>query len=200
MIKQINPFHYKSLLILIICLISSSSAFAFSNENQLLVTQNLSRKLQSDLASDNVTVKLNNVKEYKISKSEIGLKGDATCILADSAEQLPIQFELKVDAVKQTVSDIRYDFIEKSSAYAPSSTEEVLMKEIMTKISSDYKTRNIVIAIDTFENVGNAANEKKFLGVGEVRIGDMVWNKIKFDVSLDSQTQKASKVIYKVEK
>ena len=200
MIKQINPFNYKSLLILVICLISASNAFALSEKNQLLVTQNLSRQLQKDLASDNVTVKLNNVKEYKISKSEIGLKGDATCILADADEQLPIQFELRVDSADLDVLDIRYDFIEKTSVYAPSSTEEVLMKEIMTKISRDYKTENIVIAIDAFENVGTIANEKKFLGTGEVRIGDMVWNKIKFDVALDAQTQKASKIVYKVEK
>lgn len=199
MFKQLNRFGCKSFLILMLCLVFTSHTFASSKKNQEWVAQNLSRKLQSDLANDNVTVKLNNVREYKISGSEIGLKGDATCILPDQNEQLPIEFELRLDSVSQNVLDVRYDFIEKKSAYAPSSTEEVLMKELMSKISRDYKTENIVIAIDAFENVG-IAGEKKFLGIGEVRIGDMVWNKIKFDVALDSKSKKASKIVYKMEK
>jgi hypothetical protein len=43
-------------------------------------------------------------------------------------------------------------------------------------------------------------NQKKFTGVGEVRIGDPVWSKIKFDVVFDTETQTADRIIYKVEK
>jgi hypothetical protein len=200
MIRQSSFFNHKTFLILVICLITASSAFALGERDQLLITQNLSKKLQSDLATENITVKLNSVKERKISKSEVGLTGDAVCVLTEDKKELPIQFEVKVNPANQSVLDVKYDFISNTSEFAPSQNEEILMKELMSRISRDYKTKNIVIAIDGFENVGNTNGEKKFLGAGEVRIGDMVWNKIKFDVVLDAQTQKASKIIYKVEK
>jgi hypothetical protein len=69
-----------------------------------------------------------------------------------------------------------------------------------SRISRDYKTANVVIAIDSVENVEAAAGEKKFLGAGEVRVGDLVWSRIKFDVVLNAETRKASKIVYKIEK
>ena len=193
-----NFFQYKSFLVLALCLAFSTAAFAVNEKNHRLIAQNLSRKLQSDLANENVTVKLKKVEEYEVSKSEIGLTGDAVCIVTSDNRQLPIRFDIKVKTADQSVSDVKYDFVE--ADYNPTASEEVLMKELMTRISRDYKTENIVIAIDAVENVETAAGEKKFLGVGEIRVGDLVWNRIKFDVVLDAETQKASKIVYKIEK
>lgn len=195
MTRQIKPFS-KMLLIFALLFLCVTGTIA-GEKNHLSVTENLSKKLRNDLANENVTVKLNNVAENKISKNEIELKGDATCILTDKEDQLPIQFEAKVNALDRSVIEVKYDFV--AVNYGSNNSEEVLMKELMKEISRDYKTKNIVIAIDAVETVGNTNKEKKFLGVGEVRIGDMVWNKIKFDVVLDAQTQKASKIVYKVE-
>ena len=197
--NQINFLKSKSLLIVAICLIFSSSAFAASEKNHLLIAQNLSEKIQNDLANKNVRVKLNNVREYKISKSQIELSGDAVCILTDDNSQLPISFDAKMDVVNQSVVDVTYDFVEPAASYNPTGNEEILMKVLMGKISRDYKTENIVIALDSVENVANVNGEKKFLGIGEVRVGDMVWNQIKFDVVLDAKTQKANKIVYKIE-
>ncbi len=198
--KQIKFFSLKSFLIIAVCLISTSSVFALSEKNHCLVEQNLSRKLQSDLANDNVNVKLNNIEGREISKDEVGLTGDALCVLTEDNRRLTIKFEVSVNPVNQSVTDVKYDFVSTESEFAPSKNEEVLMKELMKQISRDYKTQNIVIAIDGFENVGNTNGERKLSGVGEVRIGDMVWNKIKFDVVLDTQTQQANKIVYKLEK
>lgn len=200
--KIINFYNHKCFLILVVCLISSSSVFALSEKNQQVVTQNLSRKLQNDLGSKNVSVKLNNIAERKISRNQISLTGDAVCVLTEDNKQLPIKFEAKVNPVNQNVLEVKYDFVEAvapAADYAPSANEEVLMKELMGKIRQDFKTENIVIAIDNVESIGNTGEGNKFLGIGEVRIGDMVWNKIKFDVVIDAQTQKANKIIYKVE-
>jgi hypothetical protein len=174
---------------------------AIVENNHLLVTQNLSKKLQSDLADSNLTVKLNSVEEYEISGSEIGFKGSATCLLAKQNNQLPLEFEIKVNSANQNILDVKYNFVEAAAGvYSPTSNEEILMKELMTKISRDYKTENIVIAIDAVEKIENANDSDKFSGVGEVRINGMVWNKIKFDVVLDAQTRKANRVVYQVEK
>ena len=198
MTRQLNSFKFKSFLLAAFCLLFSTAAFAVSEQNHRLVAQNLSQKLQQDLASENVTVKLKNVEEYKVSKGEIGLTGDAVCVLADDNRRLPIRFNVKVKTAEQRVSDVKYDFVE--ADYNPSAGEEVLMKELMTRLSRDYKTENIVIAIDSMENVEAAAGAKKFLGAGEVRVGDFVWSRIKFDVVLDAETKKASKIVYKIEK
>lgn len=197
--KQSTVFGFKSFLILAFCLLLSTAAFAATSEkNYQLLTKNLSKKIQTDLASENITVKLKRVEEFKVSKTQIGLTGDATAVLTD--EQKPIRFEVKLNTANGTISDIVYDFVEAAADYNPTSSEEFLMKELMSQISRDYKTDNIVIAIDAFENVGATGAGNKFLGVGEVRVGDLVWNKIKFDVVLDAETQKASKVVYKIEK
>lgn len=193
-------FVFASLLVFGLYLFSPLSSLAATNaeRNHRLVTQKLAQKLKADLSNEAAIVKLKKVEQYKISRSEIGLTGDAVCITGET--QLPLKFEVKINSPKQIISEISYNFVEEVAAnYAPSSEEEFLMKELMSKISRDYKTTNIVIAIDNYENVGVVDNEKKLLGVGEVRIGDMVWNTIKFDVSLDAGTNKARKVSYKVE-
>ncbi len=201
MTGQIKHSACKSFLLLVICLVFSSSALAVGKNNHLLITENLSKKLQADLAESNVAVKLNSVEEHEISGSEIELKGSAICLLTERSSQLPLEFEIKVNPTNQNVLHVKYNFVEAiADIYEPTSSEEILMKELMAKISRDYKTENIVIAIDAFEKVAGANDANKFLGVGEVRIGDMVWNKIKFDVVLDAQTRKANRVVYRVEK
>lgn len=201
MTGHINSFTCKSFLFLVISLIFSSSALAIGENNHLLVTQNLSKKLRSDLADSSLTVKLKSVEEYEISGSEIELKGSATCLLTKQDNPLPLEFEIRVNPANQSVLDVKYNFVEApAEVYAPTSNEEILMKQLMTQISRDYKTENIVIAIDAVEKIRDANDADKFSGVGEVRIGDMVWNKIKFDVVLDAQTREAKKVIYRVEK
>lgn len=204
--KQNKIFGFKGILLTIICLLAFSNAFAVtkSNENQVysLIVKNLSLKLQNDLANSTAVVKLTNVKEYKISKDQIGIKGDGVCGLADENNQLPIRFDAKLNSLKQSVSDIEYDFVNSEAApeFSPTSTEEVLMKELMKEISKDYKTDNIVIAIDGFEDVSKLNDRKEFTGIGEVRIGDFVWNKIKFDLVFENKNFSAEKVVYKIEK
>lgn len=197
MFDKIKSQNLNRLLTLAFCLIFSSSALA-NAENSRLVERDLSRKLQADLSDSRLAVKLNNVEERRISEDEIELAGSG--IVTGNADTLPISFEAKVNSASRLVSDIKYEFLDAVADFAPAENEEVLMKELMGKISRDYKTQNIVIAIDGFENVGNTADGRKFLGIGEVRIGDMVWNKIKFDVVIDEKTQRASSVVYKVEK
>lgn len=64
------------------------------------------------------------------------------------------------------------------------------MKELMKKISADYKTDSIVIAIDGFE-VLQSADGNIYKGIGEIKIGEVEWSKINFDVLLDTANKKA---------
>ena len=194
---------FRSLIISLVCLSAFSSAFASTDNKQIqqLVVSNLQEKLRIDLADENVSVKLNAVEQYRISKSQIGLKGDGFCLITSENNELPMTFDVKVNSNNLDVIEIKYDFAEfmKASEFAPSSNEEILMKELMGKISRDYKTNNIVISIDGVENISNLTNQKQFTGIGEVRIGTLVWNKIKFDVVFDDATNKATRISYKVE-
>ncbi|HXG86147.1 MAG TPA: hypothetical protein VNI84_19155 [Pyrinomonadaceae bacterium] len=202
--KQINFTGFKSFVGLVVCLLAFSKVFAASTTEQItrsLVVDNLSAKLKNDLAKTEVSVKLSNVKQQKISKNEIAVKGDALALLAADNNQLPIRFKAKINVARKSVSDISYDFVEAASAseYAPTLSEEVLMKTLMKRISKDFNTDNIVIAIDGVERKSNLSNLKEFSGVGEVRIGDLEWSKITFDVVID-ENGKASKVVYDVKK
>lgn len=68
---------------------------------------------------------------------------------------------------------------------ANTNNEEILMKELMKKISQDYKTVNITIAIDGFDQFQLSSDKQEFTGKGEVKIGEVEWNTISFDVVLD---------------
>ena len=201
--KHSRLLAFRSLLITFICFSAFSSVFASADKQQIqsLVVSNLQKKLKTDLANEAVSVKLNTLEEYKISKNKIGLKGNGFCLMCGENDSLPMTFDVKVNSKNFSVVEVQYDFAELTAAseYAPSSDEEILMKELMGKISRDYKTENVVIAIDGMENVSNVTNQKEFTGIGEVRIGTLVWNKIKFDVVVDKATNKATKVVYKVE-
>ncbi len=198
--KQVKFLSGCQFLVFAICLVLPFTVSANSEKNQLLITQNLAKKLKNDLGSSVARVKLNSVEEYKVSADEVVFEGNAACILADGSDELPIRFEAKVNSLKNSVSKISYNFVESSASFAPTFNEETLMKELMSKIKKDYRTENIVIAFDTVENIENITGERKFLGFGEVRIGDFVWSKIKFDVVLDAQTQKANKIVYQINK
>jgi hypothetical protein len=168
---------------------------ALSDRSISLIANNLSQKLKADLAESNLNIKFGNVEETKIDGNLVEVKGEAFCVLPTENTQLPINFEAKVDTAKQLVADVQYAFVE--SAYAPVAEEEILMQELMKQISRDYKTDQITIAIDGFETLDAAGNQKNLKGIGEVKIGEVEWNKINFDVVLGAD-KKAKKITYNI--
>jgi hypothetical protein len=53
------------------------------------------------------------------------LTGEAFCVVTTDNREFPIAFEVKVNTVNQSVTDVKYDFIEAVSEFAPSRNEEV---------------------------------------------------------------------------
>ena len=167
---------------------------------QAAITQKLTEKLRVDLADQSVQVKLNTVSEKEISSTLADFDGQALAVVVNDKTELPFQFTAKVNLNNQNIEAIEYKFVETEAGFAPSAAEDSLMKELMTKISKDYDTTNIVISIDGFDTAKLTTSETKYQGIGEVRIGDLEWRKIKFDVVLDSQNSTATKVLYSVQK
>lgn len=183
------------------CVLASNSNDAVkvslnSKATSKAVVQHLTKKLKADLVHEKVLVKIENIAETHVSSEIIRVEGDATCLLPTEKTQLPIKFEAKFNRAGQAVDDVQYTFVE--SEYAPTSEEEILMKEIMKKISHDYKTQDIVMAIDNFESSDASADRIHYKGVGEVKIGGIRWNKIDFNVVL-SADKSASKIEYKIQ-
>ena len=192
----------------VICLLAFSGIFASTTKDAAkvnfnskatseIVVQTLTKKLKADLVQEKVLVKLGNIEQTPVSDNEIKLQGDATCVLPNEKTQLPIRFEAKFNRAGQAIDDVRYTFVE--SENAPVSEEEILMKEIMKQISRDYKTHEIVIAIDNFESAEALESKVRYKGVGEVRIGEIGWSKIDFNIVLNSD-KTAAKIEYKIQK
>lgn len=206
--KRFELFAFRSLSILVICLLATVFLYSKTNDADIaaaksvspktlsIAAENLAKRLRQDLVTENVKIKFKSVSQYQISKSQIGLKGEGFCVLSKENNQLPIRFDIKVDNLRKDVLEIKYDFLqfEESSEFAPTATEEILTQELMKQLSRDYKTQDIVVAIDGFEKIEG----EKILGKGEVRVSGM-WKKIKFDVSLDEMRGQAKRVIYKLE-
>lgn len=186
--------------ILLVLIFTTSAVFAGNltaddNKAVNLVAQNLSAKLRTDLITDNVSVKFTNVQKSTVSGGEILLNGDAVAVLPSEKTELPIKFEAKVNPSEEVVKEVEYVFVE--SNYAPTTDEEILMRHLLKKISADYKTENVVIAIDGFDTNNAAENQKEYKGLAEVRVGEVEWKRIDFDVVLNSDN-KAEKVEYKL--
>lgn len=201
-----NHFYFKKIATLIITLFVFT---AFSIEAKAntkfdryknIIAQKLTEKLRVDLSDETVSVKLNIVKDREISKNKIDFDGSALAIVKDDNTELPLEFQAKVNLINQDVEDVSYQFVESVSEFAPSIAEDNLMRELMTKISKDYKTTNIVISIDGFDTAKLSSSQTKYQGIGEVRIGDFEWSKIKFDVVIDTQNNTATKILYEVQK
>ena len=163
--------------------------------NYSVLANDLSQKLKVDLSENNLKVKIENVEENRLTNNLVEIKGQAFCILPNDNTQLPINFEARFNAAKQTLDDVRYVFVE--SEYAPVAEEEILMRELMKQVSRDYKTDQITIAIDGFETNKAANNQSNLKGIGEIKIGEVEWNKINFDVVLDAD-KKATKIVYSI--
>lgn len=160
-----------------------------------ILASNLSEKLKVDLAESNLEIRFGNVEESRISSNLVEIKGQAFCVLPTEDTQLPINFEAKINTLRKTVDEVEYKFIETS--YSPSADEEVLIRELIKQISRDYKTDRITIAIDGFDATRSSDNQKQLKGVGEVKIGEVEWNKINFDVVLNGD-KKATKITYDI--
>ena len=203
---------FKKINLMILALIAfaafSIEAKANTNSNAGLkidryknaIIQKLTEKLRVDLADNNVEVRMSDVRNNEISNSRINFDGEALAVIKDDKTELPLQFTAKVNLNKQSVEDVDYKFVEASPEFAPSEIQGNLMTTLMEQISKDYKTTNIVIAIDNFDTSKITSDQTKYEGTGEVRIGDFEWRRINFDVVLDSQNQTATKILYDVQK
>lgn len=179
---------------------ADSDSLKLASKTQSIIVQDLSQKLKSDLSDNNLQVTLTNIEESKLSVNLVTVKGAANCILTNDQTALPLTFEAKYNPSKQTVSDVKYNFVEAAeNNYAPSTDEEILMKELMKQISADYKIEQITIAIDNFKAIKMDNNQTGYKGIGEVKIGQMVWNKIDFNVVMN-RDKSSSHIKYDIAK
>jgi len=201
-----NQYGFRKLNIIIIVLAVFGVAAIEANANvkvdrfKSAIVQKLTEKLRVDLADQTVEVKLNDVRNGEISNARVDFDGKASAVVINDKTELPFQFTAQVNIAKQSIENIDYKFVEAGAEFAPSAAEDSLMKGLMTQISKDYSTTNIVISIDGFDTAQMTSGETKYDGIGEVRIGDFEWRKIKFNVVVNSQNPTASKILYDVQK
>ena len=170
-------------------------------ESVSLASKCLSKKLQNDLILKSVSVKFNKIESYFISSKEIGIRGEGTCRLNDEANNLPLNFDVKIDVTKRAATDVKYVFLNMEGVTDANSSltpEDVITEKLLQQIKSDYKTQNIVIAIDFLEGKPLDNGEKGFVGAGEIRLNGLDWKKINFDVKGDVETAKVSVVKYQI--
>lgn len=194
-------FTFTSLLLVLTFSVVSISATTDNNDKDVaLISQNLTAKLKSDLVSNNVSVEFKTVEKTQISNTETIVKGDAVAVVPSDNTQLPIKFEAKINPLAEVVDAVEYAFVENvENNYAPSNDEEFLMKHLLKKLAADYKTEEVVIAIDGFETQKAAENHKEYKGTAEIRVGEVEWRKINFDVILNAKNE-ASKIEYDLKK
>lgn len=178
------------------------SAAALSREQTLtLAKQSLSQKLKSDLVLKNVHVKFNKIQSYNQVSETVEIKGEGTCRLDSEVSDLPVYFEVTIDTNQQQASDVGYVFLNIEGVVDAASTvttEDLMTNELLNRLKNDFKTENIVVAID-FVNQETVANSKKqIFGAGEVKLNGMIWKKINFEARLDQNADGVSNLKYQL--
>lgn len=183
---------------------TSAKALLNTEETYSIAAKALTRKMETELVLNDIKVKFLKVERYAISKSQIGLRGEGACQLSAEDNALPIHFDVKINAAARNVVEVAYNFVDAEETIEAGSTsltenETFVTRQLMEKIKADYKTENIVVALD-FLNDNNSDNgAKTFTGAGEVRIGDLVWKKISFEIVAGSDNQNGAAVKYKIQ-
>lgn len=199
-----NQYGFRSFYIIIFVITLAMSAAQVNasvktDHYRNAIVQKLTQQLRTDLSVKNIQVKLNDIRDSEISNSRINFNGKALAVVINDKTSLPFEFSAQVNSRSQNIEGVTYQFVNENTDFAPVAAEDMLMKQIMTQISKDYKTTNIVISIDGFDASQLNSNQTKYNGYGEVRIGEQ-WKKINFNVVLDSQNQTADKISYEVQK
>lgn len=168
-------------------------------ETIAIAAKGLSKKLQNDLALKNVSVKFNQTDSYVISKTQIGIRGAGICQFDGKSNDLPVNFDVKIDISKRAATEVKYVFLNMEGTVDANSTvtaEDIVTEKLLRQIKTDYKTENIVIAVDYVEDQASENGEKVYTGAGEVRMNGMEWRKISFDVKAGKE--KGSAVKYQI--
>ena len=157
---------------------------------QKLISDGLTDQIKKDLSVKKLTVGIIRASDLEISKGKQALFGDAYYIANN--ERTPIYFEVIINTFNNKVASVDYTFVENDL----DTSEIYLQKLILKKLGKDYKTKEIMISIDNIEKIDQTGDIEKFRGTGEVRIGSLVMNKIKFEINLDGDSEK---VLYKLD-
>jgi hypothetical protein len=185
--------------------VSGSTAAKLSvEETYSIAAHGLTKKMEADLVLNGVKIKFAKVERYAISNSKIGLRGEGNCRLGADDNPLPIHFDVKINALNKSVDEINYNFVDAEETVdnaAMTAEETFVTRHLMEKIKADFKKENIVIALDYLNEVGNSVSSAKtFSGAGEVRIGDLVWKKISFEVvASDENYSAANSIKYQIQ-
>jgi hypothetical protein len=180
---------------------AATSARLGKAESVAIAAKSLSQKLKSDLVLQNVAVKFTKTENYFISKTQIGIKGEGICQFDGKANDLPVNFDVKIDVSKRAATEVKYVFLNMEGAVDANSAvaaEDIVTEKLLQKIKNDYKTQNIVIALDYVNEQTLPNGEKGFTGAGEVRVNGMIWQKISFDAKAGQEKTKLSVVKYQI--
>jgi hypothetical protein len=170
-------------------LILFSICLAFAGTPVDVAKNALSARLKKDLALELVTVQLSQVQTYNISKNLIGLRGNG------KANDLDISFEVKLNKTKLVPTDVEYQFI--APGLPSAFSEDVLIRDLLNELNKDFKTKNIVIGVDSFDSEKIENNKMKISGNGEVRI-NFDWKKLKFEILKSEKLNAPVKIKYQI--
>lgn len=188
---RINKLHGFKFLLAALAVILSFSCFVTANtttkanyaRSNKIALEALSNKIKTDLGIKDVNLKYEKVNQYSISKSKVGVKGNAKYFI-NSEFVAPLTFDVQVNMADFSVVNINYDFEDADDTIAVGSpVEENITQRLIKQIGNKFKTANVVISVDNLETV-----ENQLKGTGEVRIGDFEWRRIEFDAVLNKKS------------
>ena len=156
------------------------------------ITDQLTTQMKLDFPDDNLSVEIIRAGHMELADEKVAFFGDAYLVFEEGNEKSHIYFEVIVNTLNNRVSMVDYTFLDNDADINKNFLEKLLIK----KLGNDFQTREIVFATNEIYRVEENGGTEKFRGVGEARIGAFVWKKVRFEITLEEDTEN---VLYKTE-
>ncbi len=211
MFNKKNSTNLLSLVTLVFCIAILLTANIFSMPAKKLnysykalnnmVSEKLKYKLQEDLFEEDLIVKIKTINGNQNSDDRFEMKGEAIYMFPKSNIKVPIRYEAQISLREREVKELNYDFVETKSEYeyAPTNIENVIMDSLLKKVSAEYKTEDVVMALDDEKNSIISEDQKTYKGFGYIQINNKEWKKVQFTIELSLSGKDARKVFYKLQ-
>lgn len=179
-------------VIISVLFIASVSDASVKTENYKMIENSLQTQMQKDMSDKTLKVQITRASDMRLSENRQTIFGDAYLVSKSKTEQTPIYFEAIFDAKTKKIAIVDYTFLDSEAEI----NNNFLQKLVIKKIGNDFKTNEVAVAMDQVELIEEVGNREKYRGYGEVRIGSLVWKKIRFEINLTADSEQ---ILYKLD-
>ena len=178
----INIKLFSAVLVLILTSVSISYA-KVDETTKRKVVDSLAKKLKTDLADQNLSLRIKELDEYETQQEQVKIYGEALLVPAKDKVSKEVYFDAVINEKTDEVTLINYTLAEDTSE-----ANDYLTDVVIKKLRKDYKTDDVILTVSNVEKIQTSG--EKYKGIGEVMIDGLMLKEINFEIELEKENVK----------